>query len=257
MNTINLLIICTTILLIVAIICTTIITWINVHVRNGQSVVSAQMNSQNFSAQLKSAYYHTNQSQEDFVGEDVSRGSSTNSIQSHVTKVFIAHSAACEPNREKWLELKKSLESISETTYDVFDDSDSGTESDVKYCIDNINASTIIIVLVGDSEPFKNRTGVFCDEMMHLGGNEWSEGKLIYICSYGVKDPLDIIVNSGDEKNVTYLMNLKKRVKNHNFNCDDMRILAKEIDNSYRSAKRKLAEEHTNKNKQKNNGSDN
>lgn len=243
MNTINLLIICTTILLIVVIICATIITWINGRVRNGQSIANLPMNSQNFSAQ--------------FMGEDISRGSSTNSIQSHVTKVFIAHSAAYEPNREKWRELKKSLETISETTYDVFDDSDSGIKNDIEYCKAHINASTIIIVLVGDCEPFKKQTGVFYKEMKHLGENEWAEGKLIYICSYGVKDPLDIIVNSGNKKNMTYLKNLQESVKNHNFNCDDMRILAKEIDNSYRSAKRKLAEEDPNKNKQKNNGSDN
>lgn len=249
MNTINLLIICTTILLIVVIICTTIITWINKHVRNGLSIDNPPMNSQNFSAQLKPTYYHTNQSHEDFVGEDASRGSSTNSIQSHVTKVFIAHSAAYEPNREKWLELKKSLESISETTYDVFDDSDSGTKNDIKFCKAHINASTIIIVLVGDCEPFENQTGVFYEEMMHLGENEWAEGKLIYICSYGVKDPLDIIVNSGDKKNAAYLMNLKDRVKNHNFNCDDMRRLAVKIDISYNKVRKKLAGEDVDQNK--------
>ncbi|MBQ0142058.1 MAG: hypothetical protein KBT06_04540 [Prevotellaceae bacterium] len=151
-------------------------------------------------------------------------------------QVFIAHPAD-EVSKEKWHALKIALESISGRKYAVFDDLDSVDENDIKYCKDHMNSSTIILVLVGDEEPFTNVSGVFFEELKHLGGHDWAQGKLIYICSYGIKDPLDIIVNNNCDKQ--YLVNLKTKVKGHYFNIDNMMILAQNIDDQYQKLQTK------------------
>lgn len=218
MNTTNLLILCATFLIFVAIICFTLIKWVKERIRAGQSMVNPQTNNQNFSDQYSSRDNYA--------------------IQSQMTKVFIAHSAKDEENKEKWEELKEALESMN---YSVFDDSDSAPKNDIKFCTAHINSSQIIIVLVGDCEPFELDTGVFRAEMEHLGGNTWPEDKLIYICSYGIDNPLDLVVRKIiNEKDKQYLVKLRKSVKTHNLNYNNMRRLASKIDSSYNKVLKKL-----------------
>lgn len=141
-------------------------------------------------------------------------------------KVFIAHS--CNQNLQKWWELKEFLKQCN---YDVFEDPDAHTNNDMSYCIDHINNSDLIIVLVGDQYPFDRVAGVFYHEMKHLSAGI-PRDKVLYICSYGSVDPLDQAVKEFPDQ--THLRRLL-RVKTHNFNCADMGRLAEMIDNAYMS----------------------
>lgn len=201
MNTNDIIVICISIVLIVIVVCLTLI---------------------------KKWIIEQNRSMEKSSGDKT--GNFKDQLSDRLVKIFIAHSVRNETNKEKWIELKKSL---LKRGYDVFDDKNSLDKNDIKYCLEHMESSTIIIVLVGDKEPFKDKVGVFCEELKHLSGNQWAEGKLIYICSYGIANPLDVFVNEiGNEDDRQYLVDLKM-TKTHNYNIDNMDVLAQRIDDEY------------------------
>lgn len=201
MNTNNIIVICISIVLIVIIVCLTLI---------------------------KKWVLEQNRSVEKSFGDKT--GNFKDQLSDRSVEIFIAHSARNEANKEKWVKLKKSL---TKRGYSVFEDKNSLDKNDIKCCLEHMESSTIIIVLVGDKEPFKDKEGVFFEELKHLGGNNWAEGKLIYICSYGIANPLDVIVNEiGNENDRQYLADLKM-TKTHNFNIDNMDVLAQRIDDEY------------------------
>lgn len=145
------------------------------------------------------------------------------------TKVFIAHSVD-EATMTKWENLKSSLEVKN---YDVFDDKNSNGRNDIEFCKDNINISQIIVILVGDERPFMYNTGVFYDEIEHVSGG-LAKGKRLYICSYGIENPLQKAINKIEEPKNGVLERLKNHAKTHCYNYDSMKELAEEIDNDFK-----------------------
>lgn len=148
-------------------------------------------------------------------------------------KVFIVHSVKGDDKVaiDKWKELSNNLKSLG---YDVFKDEDSGRENDIRHCLNHLDGSDIIIILVGNKYPLLTETGVFRAEIEHISQG-LAVGKITYVCSYGTPDVLEVAINECTKQNLKIVLEkINNNVKQHSFNYSKMKKLAKEIDECYK-----------------------
>lgn len=142
-------------------------------------------------------------------------------------KVFISYPIDCKC---KWEELTSELQSFG---YDVFLDNDSEDKNDGEHCKTNICLSSLIIILVDYYGRFLYNDGRFWDEiqLISLG---MAEGKRIYVCSYGSKNPLSDALNKCIEDNRKQILKrLDEHVVNHRFNYDNIKKIAEKVNDAY------------------------
>lgn len=140
---------------------------------------------------------------------------------------FIVHPVECKC---QWEEFKACIEQFHE--YKVFPDNDAGDECDVKYCIDNICSSSLIIILVDNCYRF-NSKGVFWKEIKFISEG-LARGKKIYICSFGSSNPLEDAIKKCDKERQSILSRLCDEIKTHAFANDSIAELASQVINAHK-----------------------
>ena len=229
----NILILAISLIVVVWIVCATYIMVCNLKLKTKRHI--EELRYKYLSIKFKGNGKNNFQEQNSSSASTSEKGSDKDGINEKTKpkKVFIVHSANDEIAIDKFKELSNNFKSLG---YEVFKDEDSKKENDIRHCINHLSGSDMIIILVGNTDPLLKDTGVFYAEIEHISQG-LADGKITYVCSYGVRDVLEVAINECPEQKLKIVLEkINKNVKQHSFNLSEMKQLAKTIDECYKKA---------------------